>query len=318
MKKHLFTILIVIMSICLTSCNNLSQYKDGLNKKTSTPKSDSSSHSSDEDRLFSDVDDISSIIAGLESGNNSEGDISSPTLVNSNDKNGDTSSGNKPPNTEKTVINYKNMKAVWISYMDFGKFRGNSKEDFCKNVKMMFTKCKEIGLNTVITQVRAFGDAFYESQFFPWSRYVTGTAGKASDYDPLLVIVEEAHKLNLSVQAWINPYRIMTDTEIKQVNLKYKIRQWYTGSDNDYMINISGRWWLKPGNSEVKSLITDGANEIMKNYNVDGLHIDDYFYGASIESYEDTKQQAQKNTSELVQGLYKVVKSVDKNKIFGV
>lgn len=221
----------------------------------------------------------------------------------------------------RPAINSSEMKAVWISFLEFQSFKGSSEQAFRSTISTYFDKSVGLGLNTVIVQVRPHGDSFYESAYYPWSKSVTGTMGVGLDYDPVAIMVEEAHARSLSIHAWINPYRTMTDSEMAQIDSSYPVKSWYeSGNRSDYMIKASGdsRWWLKPGNKEVQQLIINGATEIVSKYNVDGLHIDDYFYGDKLPVYGDTKAQAQANTTTLVKGLRDGIKAVKSGVVFGV
>lgn len=184
----------------------------------------------------------------------------------------------------------------------------------------MFDNIQGMGLNTVIVQVRPHGDAFYPSDYYPWSKCISGTMGEAVSYDPLEILVSAAHSRGLEIHAWVNPYRTMTDKEFSTVPDDYLLKQWYNSYDRDsYMVKMSdGRWWLKPGNSEAQSLIKNGVAEIVSRYNVDGIHLDDYFYGGSLSYYGDSVSEAKQNTTDMVQGLYNTVKSYNSNVRFGI
>lgn len=211
------------------------------------------------------------------------------------------------------------MRGVWISYIELSSFAGSSQSTFTTKIASMMETCKQKEINTVFVQVRPFGDAIYPSKLFPWSRTVSGQTGKALSYDPMQIIVAQARAQGLSVHAWINPYRLMNDANMKLVDDSYAIGKWYNASNrSDYMVNVSGTWWLKPGNAEVRSLITAGAKELLTNYAIDGIHIDDYFYADAPSKYGDTTAQAKANNTALVKSLYQTVKSVRSSAQFGV
>lgn len=101
------------------------------------------------------------------------------------------------------------MRAIWISYLDFNSLlKGRTQAQFTANIQGAFDNIKEMGLNTVFVQVRPYGDALYDSDYFPWSHTITGTEGVNPGYDPLAIMVKEAHARGLSIEAWINPYRV--------------------------------------------------------------------------------------------------------------
>lgn len=225
-----------------------------------------------------------------------------------------------PPKNEPAT-NSSQMKAVWISFLEFQSFKGSSEQGFRNTISTYFDKSVGKGLNTVIVQVRPHGDSFYESDYYPWSKSVSGTMGQALSYDPVAIMVEEAHARKLSIHAWINPYRTMTDAEMALIDSSYPVKAWYeSGNRSNYMVKVAsdGRWWLKPGNAEVVQLIQNGVAEIVSKYNVDGVHIDDYFYGDKLTVYGDSKAQAQANTTALVKGIYSTVKAIKPSVLFGV
>ena len=163
------------------------------------------------------------------------------------------------------------------------------------------------------------------------SSFVVGEYGKSADYDPFEIIVEEAHKRELSVHAWLNPLRGMTDEEIKKVPDEYKIREWFD-EKNDAISLVEGRWYLDPANSEARELVSLGAAEIVRIYDVDGVHIDDYFYPTTEVSFDAAnygKYLAQggekeladfrrSNINELISELYSAVKAVREDVLFGI
>lgn len=337
MKKTLSALLAVSIAFTMGGCIKVKEQTGDLNESSVMSSSQSSEYpnSSSELQGHSSSSDLSSIISQISSNqsnksnksnqSNSSGATSSkpkpPTVTSKPSSSVPTPSKPKPnPDPSNDNINYQEMKAVWISYLEFDKFKGSSKANFTNNIKTFFNKSKSKGLNTVIVQIRAHGDSFFESAYYPWSRHVSGTVGEALSYDPMEIIIKEAHSRGLSVHAWINPYRTMTDTEFKSVSNTFKTKQWYTGVNNNYMIKnpSDGRWWLKPGKKEVQNLIIDGAKEIVRKYDVDGMHIDDYFYAAAPSVYGDTTAQAKANTTAMVKGLYSGIKSVNKNCLFGV
>ena len=150
---------------------------------------------------------------------------------------------------------------------------------------------KEMGMNAIILQVRPSGDALYQSSLFPWSKYLTGTAGTApaGGFDPLAYWVEQAHALGLEIHAWINPFRLTKggDAELAALpadSVAKKNPQWVVGYE--------GQYYLNPGLPQVREYIIQGAEEIARNYDVDGIHMDDYFYpGAQFDDAEAFAQQ---------------------------
>ena len=244
-----------------------------------------------------------------------------------------------PPPEEDTTLNYDGMKAMWLSQFDLNKVytgaRGQRDEDdFKEKLALVLDNVIKNHYNTVIVQCRPYADSMYPSEICPPCSLVTGKYSKEFTYDPFAVIVEEAHKRGLSVQAWINPMRAMLESEIKQVNDKYRIKQWYNDAETrkKYLPVVSGRVYLNIGYEEVRQLIVDGAAELLEKYNVDGLHMDDYFYPTTDTSFDasafkEYRQSGGKNDlayfrkeslSSLVGELYRVTKESGKGRIYGI
>ena len=161
-----------------------------------------------------------------------------------------------------------------------------------------------------------------------------GSYGKNFSYDAVAIAVELAHERGLSIHAWINPLRAMTDSQITSVQQDYAIRQWYDDSAliGKYVVKVGENWYLNPAYSEVRELILDGAREVMQKYDFDGLHMDDYFYPTTDESFDgmayrqylreggklslaDFRRDA---LNKLVGGMYEVVKSIDSEALYGI
>lgn len=223
------------------------------------------------------------------------------------------------------TINYEKQSAMWFTYMDYKDIlKGKSESEFTKSISKRFDNAKEMGINTIYLHVRAFNDCYYHSEMFPVGEYYD------SGYDPLKIMINEAHRRGLSVHAWINPLRCQTDEQMKKLDGRYLIKKWYDDRDKNgtYIVDLSGRWYLNPAYSEVREYIADGAAEIVENYNIDGLHIDDYFYPTSEESFDaaafagsggsDLDKWRLENINTLVKSLYNTVKSKDPEILFGI
>ena len=236
--------------------------------------------------------------------------------------------------TYKTV-NYDNMKAIWLSQFDMQSIytesgRQREREDFLLKIEAVLDNIVSLGMNTVIVQVRPYADSMYPSELYPASAFVTGEHGKSADYDPFEIIIEKAHERSLSVHAWINPLRGMTEAEIKKVPESFKIRGWY--EEGRIVKTVSGRVYLDPAYAEARKLIADGAVEIIERYDVDGIHMDDYFYPTTeasfdAESYESyikcggTDELAdfrRENVNTLIREIYAAVKSEKADVPFGI
>ena len=99
-------------------------------------------------------------------------------------------------------------RAVWVSYLEWAAMDFSTEDAFRAGVVQLLDNCTGLGLNTVLAQVRPFGDALYRSSLFPWSHLCTGVQGQDPGFDPLDVLLQEAHTRGISVEAWVNPYRL--------------------------------------------------------------------------------------------------------------
>ena len=231
-------------------------------------------------------------------------------------------------NTKKEEREEK--RAVFISYIELGNYlRGKDEETIKRTIDDMLDNVKNFDFNMVILQVRSFSDAIYHSSIFPSSRSVVNNEGDELPFDILKYFIKKAHQKDLELHAWINPYRISNDTDtsiISKENPAYKL----LNTSSVKVIDNVGIYY-NPASSEVESLILDGIEEIIKNYDVDGIHFDDYFYPKSNDidstdyekAYKDnnslTLQEYRLNTiSSLIRKTYKLIKSYDKSLVFGI
>jgi len=170
------------------------------------------------------------------------------------------------------------MRGVWIATvanLDWPTSRSVNSESQKLTLTNQMDALKEAGINTIIFQVRTEGDALYNSNFEPWSYYLTGTEGVAPDpyWDPLEFAIEEAHKRGMELHAWLNPYRAERVIDL------YPRADSHVTKANPEMLLTSGTIRIfDPGLPETKELITNVVMDIVRRYDVDGIHFDDYFY----------------------------------------
>lgn len=233
------------------------------------------------------------------------------------------------PQNSYTALNHKTVHGVWIWYSElYPILTGKTKSQFEMGIGEYYDNCLSLGINTVFVHVRPFGDALYKSDYYPWSEYCTGYIGVAPDYDPLEVMIEQAHKRNISFHAWVNPLRCYYYDDITQVSGNYLTRKWYNEKNGDYIVNVNNHWWLNPAYDEVRELVALGAAEIVSKYDVDGVHIDDYFYPTtdlsfdsiafSASGYSSLEQFRLDNCTKMVDEMYKAVKAHNPTALFGV
>lgn len=220
--------------------------------------------------------------------------------------------------------NTEDMRAVWVSSiynLDFPSVanKGNAaaqKAEFSDKLD----KYKAAGINTVIVQVRPKGDALYSSNLNPWSEVLTGIQGKNPGYDPLEYMVQEVHKRGMDIHAWLNPYRITTSGTDVALLADGNIAKEHP----DWLLEYKNALTLDPANEGVKQFICDTVAEIVNNYDVDGIHFDDYFYpsgyplkaGETLDGSEANQRRADVN--DLIKRVHSTVKSCNSSVVFGV
>lgn len=218
-------------------------------------------------------------------------------------------------------LNFHKQKAMWFTYMDYENILSQkSEEEFSEIISERFENASELGINTVYVQIRAFGDAYYPSEIFSKGKFYTDES-----FDPLQIMIDKAHSYGLSFHAWINPMRLMKKDEISS-QPKSEIERVCVAQEN-FIFEYEGRYYLDPSYSDTVDIVCRGIEEIVRNYNVDGIHIDDYFYPSQEVSDADEFKKSGKdniadwrreNINVLVRSLYNTVKSINKGILFGI
>lgn len=223
------------------------------------------------------------------------------------------------------------MRGVWVSTVyniDYPSAQGLTADQLRSEADTMLDNIAQMGLNTVFLQVRPSADALYDSDIFPASRYVSGTVGQApdGDFDVLAYWVEAAHARGLQLHAWLNPYRITKDGQSEYDALPddspaKQHPEWTVVYEDNYYFN--------PGLPAVQELVVDGAAEIVQNYDVDGIHLDDYFYPGTDfadeatfarygKDFDDIGDWRRNNVNELIAALDETLHEIDPTLSFGV
>ncbi len=237
------------------------------------------------------------------------------------------------PTSKKGTANAKvgEVKGVWAATlysMDYPKSPTTDSARLKADADALVNNVIAHGFNTLFLQVRPSGDAFYKSEIYPTSRYLTGTEGTAPNdgFDPLKYITDKAHKSGISIHAWINPYRITASQKDSDNISDASIAKKYP---HLIVKHTDGKLYLNPGEPEAMDLVVRGAVEIVKNYSVDGIHIDDYFYPSSAFPDGETFTKygggfskigdwRRDNTTKLVKKLGSAIKAEKPNIIFSV
>lgn len=224
-------------------------------------------------------------------------------------------------------INYSVQKGVWITYIEnIIVSSGKTEAQYRSTISSAYSKIKATGCNTVYVQVRSHADAYYDSSYFAKSYR------SSSSFDQLEVMVEEAHKLGISIHAWINPMRGPTASAMASMSDTSVMKKWYNdpSKNGKYIVNYGGNYYFNPAYSEVRQLISNGIAEIVSKYNVDGIHIDDYFYPSGAASSFDASAYSQygsgmsladwrrSNTDKMVSSMYSTIKNINSKIPFGI
>jgi uncharacterized lipoprotein YddW (UPF0748 family) len=131
------------------------------------------------------------------------------------------------------------------------------------------------GLNAVVLHVRLAGDALYPTIYAPWSAFLTGQSGVGPNpsYDPLAFAVEEAHARGLQLHAWFNPFRAMLPNLVGKAAASHVTR-----AHPEWIRRYGSQTWIDPGEPAARAFVLATILDVVKRYDVDGVHIDDYFY----------------------------------------
>lgn len=144
-------------------------------------------------------------------------------------------------------------------------------------------------MNACCLQVRSLSDALYQSSYEPWAACLTGTRGQDPGYDPLAFAVAEAHKRGLELHIWVNPFRVTSSGNVKETDLVYKnCKQWLLKYDNGSFSGVI----IDPGYPEARAYVNKVLMEIINNYDVDGIIMDDYFYPYGGTTTEDATSRS--------------------------
>ena len=187
----------------------------------------------------------------------------------------------------------REFRGAWIQCVN-GQFKGMSTEAMQRTLTYQLNELQKDGCNAIIFQVRPECDALYESSIEPWSYYLTGEQGSRPYpyWDPLKWMVDECHKRGMELHAWINPYRAKTKTAHGNARNHVVVQH------PEWTFQYDGLTLLNPALQECRDYICNVARDIVTRYDVDGFHIDDYFYPypvAGVQIPDDAQYRANSN-----------------------
>ncbi|MCR5889075.1 family 10 glycosylhydrolase [Hymenobacter sp. J193] len=183
-----------------------------------------------------------------------------------------------PAVAQESVPPKRELRGIWIATVeniDWPSSRTLTPEQQRREYRRLLDKGQQAGINAVFVQVRPASDAFYKSDLEPWSKWLTGQQGRAPApaYDPLPFLIEEAHARGMEFHAWFNPYRASLDSLTRRLAPNHQFKQ-----HPEWFIRYTGKLLYNPGLPEVRAYITQVILDVVRRYDVDGIHFDDYFY----------------------------------------
>ncbi len=226
----------------------------------------------------------------------------------------------------------KELRGVWVASVyniDWPSTSELSTKEQKAEIIKLLDFYKSLNFNCVFVQVRPFADVFYPSEYEPWSRFLTGKQGDRPKpyYDPLKFWIKEAHKRGIEFHAWINPFRI-TNSDQEKLSKDHPALK-----NPDWVMSYGGKKLYNPALPQCRNHITNIIEEIVNNYEVDGIHFDDYFYpypksgeslndsvyykkyGKQFASIEDWRRN---NVNLVVKQVYEAIKKINPKVKFGI
>ncbi|MGB3006357.1 MAG: family 10 glycosylhydrolase, partial [Chitinophagaceae bacterium] len=188
------------------------------------------------------------------------------------------------------------FRGVWIATVNnidwpqAGEYNPeNQKADFIKLLDLH----QRNGMNVMIVQVRPAADAFYPSQYEPWSQWLTGVQGQPPSpyYDPMKFMIEETHKRGMEFHAWLNPYRAVHNTGGSSIASNH-----ITRIHPEWFLTYGDKKYFNPAIKEAQKFVVNIVRDIVKRYDIDAIHMDDYFYPYRIPGREFPDEASYKNS----------------------
>lgn len=237
------------------------------------------------------------------------------------------------PNQKATATSLQKneMRAAWISSVsNIDMKAGMNQVQYTQWAQGTLDKLKAANYNAVIFQVKPLNDALYPSKLAPWSSYITGKKqGTNPGFDPLQIMLDEAHKRGLELHAWVNPYRVTMPShalsDLAADNVARKNPSW--------VVKYGKQYYLNPGLPEVQNYLIATIEELVSNYDIDAVHMDDYFYpykikgetfpdqqtfkkyGGSFKKIEDWRRD---NVNQLVKKVYASIYDIKPHVQYGI
>lgn len=206
-------------------------------------------------------------------------------------------------------------RAVWVSYQELSELSYESKKEFTKDFQDILDEVVKYETNTLIVHARAFADALYPSKLFPISQIICQRSSLS--FDPLEVMIDLTHQKGLKFEAWLNPYRISLNQETFENFLELSPKSEWLEDTKQTIGYKTYKYIFNPQSQDVRDYIVAGVKEIVENYDVDGIHFDDYFYVEGTHEYT-SRNQRMDNVNMLIQDIYASIKEINKDVTFGI
>ena len=222
----------------------------------------------------------------------------------------------------------REFRAAWIQTVH-GHFRDMPTRQLQDTLLVMLDSLRQVGMNAVIFQVRPEADTFYSSELEPWSRFLTGEQGKKPEpeWDPMRFMIEECHRRAMEFHAWINPYRVKNklDDELASTHIYNRHPEWF--------VVYGDQLFFDPALPESREHICRVVGDIVRRYDIDAIHMDDYFYPYPIkgqdfpdnesfirygENFTDKGDWRRNNVNLLIEKVHKTIREIKPWVKFGV
>lgn len=230
---------------------------------------------------------------------------------------------------QKYIPSKRELRAAWMPTVFRSEYSRLTPEGIRRNLIQKLDLLQHAGFNAVIFQIRSEADAWYYSPYEPWSRYLTGEQGKAPQplWDPLQFLVEECHKRNMELHAWLNPYRAAT-SKGAQMAPNHPFRQ-----HPEWFVTYGQQLLFNPALPEVRNYVSSIIKDIVERYDIDAIHMDDYFYPYPIagvpfpdraeyirqtRGQKDINDWRRENVNMMVQQIHEVIKTAKPYVRFGI
>ncbi|MFJ7932916.1 family 10 glycosylhydrolase [Sporosarcina sp. NPDC096371] len=236
-----------------------------------------------------------------------------------------------PTKAASDAVPKHEMRAAWIATVtNIDMKAGMTKAQYTTWVRQTLDQLKADQFNAVIYQVKPTNDAFYPSKLAPWSSYITGKKqGTDPGYDPLLIMTEEAHNRGMELHAWVNPYRVTMPGQALSSLAPDNVAR----TNPEWVVKYGKQYYLNPGLPEVQDYLLATVKELVANYDIDAVHMDDYFYPYKIKneafpdqaafkqygtSYKKIDDWRRNNVNQLVKNIYSTIKETKSHVQFGI